>query len=242
MNRTIVRTIALVVLGAVLSGCATTQPGLKQVACITAGVLIGGAAARYGTDDSDAATAAAAVAGGAIGAYLCQEPEAPPPAPPPKPTPPPPPPPEPEPDPDSDGDGVPDSRDECPGTPAGTPVDVNGCPEIPNLTGVHFEFDRAELTAEARAIMDEVVAILTNNPHVRVEALGHTDSIGSNAYNQRLSEDRANAVKTYLESRGISSSRISASGFGESSPIAPNDTKEGRARNRRVELTARPIR
>lgn len=143
-------------------------------------------------------------------------------------------------DPDTDGDGVPDSRDDCPGTPQGTPVDSKGCPEIPSLEGVHFEHDKAVLTASARSILDDVAALIAANPHVRVEIVGHTDSTGSDSYNQSLSERRANAARAYLESTGVSASRLSATGRGENSPVADNSTSEGRAANRRVDLTARP--
>lgn len=143
-------------------------------------------------------------------------------------------------DPDSDMDGVPDSRDDCPGTPQGTPVDSSGCPELPTLEGVHFELDKAVITASARSILDDAVAIIESNPHVRINIVGHTDSSGSDAYNQRLSDKRAEATRSYLESRNISGNRLSAEGRGETSPIADNGTKEGRRANRRVELTARP--
>jgi len=153
----------------------------------------------------------------------------------------PPPPPPPVVDPDSDGDGVPDSRDDCPGTRPGTPVDDKGCPRIPSLEGVHFEHDKAVLTAAARSILDEAASIIAANPSIRVEIVGHTDSSGSDAYNQALSERRAESARAYLQAAGVSSSRLLASGRGEGSPIADNDTREGRAANRRVELTARPI-
>lgn len=143
-------------------------------------------------------------------------------------------------DPDTDGDGVADSRDDCPGTPQGTPVDSKGCPAIPSLEGVHFEHDKAVLTASARSILDEVAAITAANPHVRVEIVGHTDSSGSDSYNQSLSERRAQAARAYLESIGVSGTRLSALGRGESTPVADNSTREGRAANRRVDLTARP--
>ena len=76
--------------------------------------------------------------------------------------------------------------------------------------------------------------ILEKNPTMKVEIQGHTDNVGSEAFNQRLSENRANAVKEYLISKGISADRLKAVGYGQSNPIAPNDTEEGRAMNRRV--------
>ena len=143
-------------------------------------------------------------------------------------------------DPDSDGDGVPDSRDDCPGTPAGTTVDMHGCPEIPNLEGVHFEFGKSALTAQARSILEQAAVIVERNPHVRVEAVGHTDSVGSDEYNQRLSQQRADAARDFLIKQGVASSRTSARGMGESAPVADNGSSDGRRMNRRVELTARP--
>lgn len=139
---------------------------------------------------------------------------------------------------DSDGDGVKDSSDRCPGTPAGTPVNNQGCEleETFTLVGVGFEFDSAQLTSAARAALDEDVRILLRHPDLVVEVAGHTDSKGSESYNQTLSEERANAVRSYLISRGADGSKITARGYGESQPTASNDTEAGRAENRRVEL------
>lgn len=143
-------------------------------------------------------------------------------------------------DPDTDGDGVADSRDDCPGTPQRTPVDGRGRPAIPSLEGVHFEHDKAVLTASARSILDEVATITTANPHVHVEITGHRESSGSDSYKQSLSERRAQAARTYLESIGVSGTRLAALGRSESSPVADDSSREGRAANRRVDLTARP--
>lgn len=106
------------------------------------------------------------------------------------------------------------------------------------LEGVLFGFDSAELSPTAKVILDQQVMILEENPGLVVQVAGHTDSVGPDAYNQRLSERRANAVAQYMvEQRGMDPSRLSAVGYGESQPIDTNDTEEGRARNRRVELT-----
>ncbi len=144
---------------------------------------------------------------------------------------------------DSDGDGVPDSRDRCPGTPRGTKVDEKGCQVLFEgeqktlvLEGVNFEFDRDVLTPEARAILDRVAGSLREWPEIRVEVSGHTDSKGAEAYNLRLSSGRAAAVREYLVGKGIDRSRLVSKGYGESSPIAGNDTEANRLRNRRVEL------
>jgi OOP family OmpA-OmpF porin len=132
---------------------------------------------------------------------------------------------------DSDGDGVPDSRDRCPGTPAGASVGADGCWE---LQGIYFGTDEA-VVGDTRAI-EQAVAVFKADPNLTVEAQGHTDSTASVDYNQALSEKRAAAVRDYLIRQGIAPERIRAIGFGETRPVASNDTSEGRERNRRVEL------
>ena len=154
------------------------------------------------------------------------------------PAPPPPPPAAPPPNPDLDGDGVLNERDKCPNTRPGAVVDLDGCEveAVISLEGVHFDFDKATLRPEAIAILDKAVGLLKTQASVVVEVAGHTDSVGSEEYNQGLSERRAIAVKDYLESQGITATRLSARGYGEAQPVASNDTDEGRAQNRRVEL------
>ncbi|MBI5579976.1 MAG: OmpA family protein [Deltaproteobacteria bacterium] len=132
---------------------------------------------------------------------------------------------------DSDGDGVPDSRDTCPNTPKGVKVNAVGCWE---LNGVFFDSDQAVIK-DTRAL-DEAVAILKANPKLTGEIHGHTDSTASADYNQKLSEARARAVRDYYIRQGIAPERIRVIGFGETRPAASNDTLEGRALNRRVEL------
>ena len=163
--------------------------------------------------------------------------------------------------PDSDGDGVPDDKDQCPGTPPGTQVDAVGCPLPPPpppcktpeagqrvdlsgcavgdtivLHGVNFEFDKATLTVNAKTILDGVSDSLSAAPGINVEIGGHTDSRGSDSYNERLSERRAESVMQYLIGRGIAAERMSSHGYGETTPVADNETDEGRELNRRVEL------
>ena len=150
---------------------------------------------------------------------------APPPPPPPPAAPPPPPP------------AAPPPRE----APAPTPVTID-------LRGVEFKFDHPRVgeklepslkapTADSIAILDQAIDTLKRNPNVRVEVDGHTDSIGTDAYNQKLSDRRAKGVYDYLTSHGIDASRLDGpKGFGESQPIDTNDTAEGRQRNRRVEL------
>ena len=154
------------------------------------------------------------------------------------PPPPPPPPAAPPANPDLDGDGVLNERDKCPNTRPGAVVDLDGCEveAVISLEGVHFDFDKATLRPDAIAILDKAVGLLKSQERVVVEVAGHTDSVGSEEYNQGLSERRAISVKDYLESQGITATRLTARGYGEAQPVASNDTEEGRALNRRVEL------
>lgn len=170
------------------------------------------------------------------------------------------------PEPDSDGDGVPNARDVCPNTPAGTTVDSFGCAadgdrdgvpddrdrcpgtwgvevddegcEPVRLKTVYFGTESAALTAYARGKLDETVAILNRYPDLQVDIAGHADSTGPDAFNMTLSVRRAEAVRRYLEAAGIDASRLTTRGLGESQPAAPNDTFVGRSDNRRVELHA----
>lgn len=146
---------------------------------------------------------------------------------------------------DDDGDGVNNCDDKCPGSQAGQAIGPDGCP-VPltiDLKGVNFDFDKATLRPDGVVILDEAISILGRYPDLRVEVAGHTDSIGSDAYNQGLSERRSRTVYDYLTGHGIDAGRlIGPNGYGESRPIAPNtnpdgsDNPEGRARNRRSEL------
>jgi len=165
--------------------------------------------------------------------------QAPPPAPPPPPEPAPPPPPPM----DSDGDGVPDGADRCPGTPRGVVVDEKGCPLEPViLRGVAFETASATLTTGSRPVLDAVAQDLKLHPRVQVELQGHTDSRGADAYNLELSQRRADSVRDYLIAQGVSGTRLTAKGYGETQPVADNATAAGRAENRRVvmKVTANP--
>jgi len=141
---------------------------------------------------------------------------------------------------DSDGDGVPDHLDQCPDTPLGTVVYTDGCAiVIVTLEGVHFASDSARLTGEAKSILDGALEAINANPGAHLTVEGHTDSRASDSYNLDLSQRRAQAVVDYLVSRGVSASRLNPVGKGESYPIASNDTKDGRYRNRRVEVIAK---
>ncbi|MDI3316001.1 MAG: OmpA family protein [Mycobacterium sp.] len=139
---------------------------------------------------------------------------------------------------DDDGDGVINEKDKCPNTPPNTRVDGDGCPipKVVRLDGVTFEFNKTRLRPDAQTILKWVVDIMKKYPDMNVEIAGYTDSIGSDAYNLKLSQRRAEAVRDYLVSQGIESSRVTPKGYGKADPVASNATAEGRERNRRVEL------
>lgn len=237
-----------------LNGCATSGPWYKDWRnCAIAGATAGGAAGS--TNDSDDAVAGA-VGGAIIGGLICAMNTKSTPKPKPGPM-----------DSDgdgiydqndqcpgtpigikvdnkgceldSDGDGVVDTKDQCPGTKRGMQVDVFGChkDEAIVLKGVNFEFNSDKLTNTSTSILNTVASILAKNTDIKVTIGGHTDSKGNDNYNQRLSKKRADAVRGYLISVGINASRLSTKGFGETRPVASNDTEGGRAINRRVELS-----
>ena len=104
------------------------------------------------------------------------------------------------------------------------------------LRGVHFDFNKANIRSDAVPILKEAANILKENPDLKVTVEGHTDAIGSDEYNLKLSLRRATAVKEFLVKEGIAEPRLTTRGFGESQPVASNDTEDGRAQNRRVEL------
>jgi OOP family OmpA-OmpF porin len=166
---------------------------------------------------------------------------------------------------DSDGDGIPDNKDKCPNTPSGVKVDVFGCaldsdrdgvanyldqcPNTPKGATVDargcwtysavvlFDVNSAEIKSKAFPMLDEVVLVMKQNPDLKVEIDGHTDNTGSAQYNMTLSEKRAESVRDILVNKGIAPNRIETKGFGFTKPAASNKTKEGRAKNRRVEFT-----
>ena len=144
---------------------------------------------------------------------------------------------------DTDGDGVADPRDRCPGTAASMRVDASGCPILftPEraavvLRGVTFETGRSTLRTDSYAVLDIVAASLVANPEIVIEVGGHTDNTGAATTNTRLSQARADAVRAYLASKGVSPQRMTSRGYGSTQPVAPNSSAAGRAQNRRVEL------
>ena len=104
------------------------------------------------------------------------------------------------------------------------------------LRGVHFDFNKATIRPDAQPILDQAASILRGHPEVHVAVEGHTDAIGSDAYNLKLSQRRAAAVKQYLVDHGVGAARLTSEGFGKRRPVASNATDDGRAQNRRVEL------
>lgn len=228
--------LSLVLTSGVLAGCAsTTSTGdapLNQKTwpwCSLIGGLAGGG---LGAIESTAWAGGGAAAGAVIGGLLCYAQDG-----------------------DQDEDGVHDRRDRCPDTPKGTEVRHNGCPlplypeaapapEVPqdevivlsDLGDVLFAFDSATLTPAAEATLDSVVEKLMGADVLAIRVDGHTDSVGSDAYNQGLSERRAASVVDYLTNQGVAAEKLSSQGFGESKPIEDNGTDDGRAQNRRVEI------
>jgi outer membrane protein OmpA-like peptidoglycan-associated protein len=109
--------------------------------------------------------------------------------------------------------------------------------EVIRTNKIHFQFDKSDIKPASYPVIDEIVATIKGRSDVRgVRVEGHTDSVGSDAYNQALSERRAASVREYLVSHGIPSEKVTSAGMGEGSPIADNSTKEGRAENRRTEF------
>jgi len=138
---------------------------------------------------------------------------------------------------DDDGDGVPNSRDKCPNTPRGEFVDEDGC-SLKLTLHINFDFDKAEIQPEFKADLDRAATFIREHSQVPfILIAGHTDHTGSADYNQKLSEDRARAVRDYLVANyGIDGKRLLFRGYGKSRPVADNKTREGRYQNRRVEI------
>ncbi len=174
--------------------------------------------------------------------------------------------------PDTDEDGVPDKIDQCPNTPKGCPVDAvgcpldsdgdgvidcedkcptekgpasnNGCPDWVELqiSSLHFDFDKSELRPEGKAELDKLAAQLNASKEYNIVVGGHTDSIGTEEYNMKLSERRAQAVVKYLLMKGVNNAYVGSHNYGESKPLVDNNTKENRQKNRRAEFEVAKIR
>jgi OmpA-OmpF porin, OOP family len=147
------------------------------------------------------------------------------------------------PDPDNDKDGILDKDDKCPNDPGDPP---DGCKhyklvvvtekKIELKQTVYFDFNKATIKPVSFALLDDVAQAMKDNPKIKVEVQGHTDSVGNDDYNLKLSQSRAESVKAYLVKKGVDEGRMVPKGYGENVPIADNRTKEGRDQNRRVEF------
>ena len=204
--------VLLMALSLVSLGCASPP---KPAVCATVGAVLGGGAG-YEIDDTDrwAGASAGGILLGSAGYFICRamaEEEAPAPAPEPAPAP---------------------AAQPAP-APAPAPTEVA---ERIVLRGVNFDFDQSTIRPDAAVILDEAARILKGRDDVQVAVAGHTDWTGTDDYNQGLSERRAASVRDYLVGQGVAAGRLSTRGYGESQPVASNETREGRALNRRVEL------
>lgn len=139
---------------------------------------------------------------------------------------------------DEDRDGVLDNVDKCHGTPEGTVVDEFGCEKIIRLS-LNFGFDSTKIQPQYMDKIQQVADFIKEYPAYKIILEGHTDSIGKDAYNLRLSKHRANVVKDALVKLGVDADKITTEGYGESKPVATNKTKQGRAENRRVDAKFR---
>jgi OOP family OmpA-OmpF porin len=200
------------VLALSLTACTNGRP--EPLACAAIGALAGGTAGAVGythaNDESDWETAAVGVGGavllGAAGYFICKA---------------------------LQGE---EAVAEAPAPPPPAPMpEPEPIAEKIVLRGVNFDFDKSNIRPDAAVILDEAVSALGGSS-APVSVEGHTDWVGTDAYNQGLSERRAESVRRYLVEHGVDESRLSTVGYGESRPIASNETREGRALNRRVEL------
>ncbi|MBH3462066.1 OmpA family protein [Pseudomonas putida] len=237
MNTLSKTAVSLLLASSLLNGCATHSDGSAPLnqrtwpVCSLLGGLVGGG---LGAIESSSWATGAGVAGAIAGGLICYAQDG-----------------------DEDGDGVFDRRDRCPDTPKGTAVDHMGCPlpqyppstpkpeapapapEVITLDDqgqVLFAFDSAQLSAPAQQRLQALLPKLGDPSVTAIRVTGHTDSVGADHYNQGLSERRAASVAQYLIGQGLSPAKVTSQGRGESEPVADNDTDEGRAQNRRVEL------
>ncbi|MFJ7282017.1 OmpA family protein [Pseudomonas sp. NPDC099000] len=225
--------LPVLLIGSLLTGCATHSDGTAPLnqrtwpICSLIGGLVGGG---LGAIESAGWAGGGAALGIVTGGLICYAQDG-----------------------DEDDDGVFDRRDRCPDTPADTPVEHHGCPlpqypasvkpaepvqpEVITLPGdVLFAFNKSDLSPSAQSQLDALMSKLQNADVVSIKVIGHTDGVGSDEYNQALSERRASSVAAYLLSQGLAPNKLTSEGRGESQPMADNETDEGRAKNRRVEL------
>jgi len=210
---TLMRVIAAGLVAVLISACASGEAPKPWVCALIGAGVLGGGGAAIGAETKHGHNGGAIAAGAAIGAvvggatgYAICSALQ-------KPPPPPPPPP--------------------PQKAAPAPPPVK---EKIVLRGVNFDFDKATIRPDAKVILDEAAAILKRNPDVMINVDGYTDGIGTKEYNQKLSERRAASVADYLGKAGVDRSHLTPRGFGLTNPVDTNKTKEGRAKNRRVEL------
>lgn len=232
--------VPFLLVSSVLSGCASTSSTGDAVInqrnwpiCSAVGALAGGG---LGAIESSAWAGGGAAIGALFGGLICYAQDG-----------------------DEDADGVHDRRDTCPDTPANTQVNPNGChmfvatstlrptPEpvaepqdevivLSDLGKVLFAFNSAELTPDARELLAGISPRLVDGSVQEVMVKGHTDSVGADAYNDKLSLRRADSVAAYLVSQGVAADKVKTAGLGESQPLADNGSDAGRAQNRRVEI------
>ncbi len=148
--------------------------------------------------------------------------------------------------PDTDGDGINDEEDKCPAVPG---IAANyGCPAIAEevmkkvqyaASNLFFATGKSMILPKSYPALNALVKVMADDPTLQLTLEGHTDNVGDEIKNQQLSEDRANAARAYFVKKGIADSRITAVGFGETRPVADNETPAGRTRNRRVEFSIR---
>ncbi|SDU19111.1 Outer membrane protein OmpA [Pseudomonas pohangensis] len=220
------KTLPMLLLATALTGCSTFERGDNIPLCAAIGGVVGGG---LGATESAAVAGWGALGFGLTAAAYCWVHG------------------------DEDGDGVTNKNDKCPGTPKGTEVDADGCPVpvvvveevvvvepdvVLVVNNLHFAFDSDVVSETDKAELDRLAAALKSEaPDATLALAGFTDSVGTDAYNQKLSERRAVAVANYLVAQGVpQASIVGVIGEGESNPVADNATAEGRAENRRVEI------
>ncbi len=210
----------ILVMSALTAGCANQNIKPTTIFCPLLGATLGAGVVAGGLNTDDgAALAGGAVLGAALGHFFCMDKS---------------PPPKPKPAPKMAAKPKPKPK-MAPPKEMPKPVPEVGV-KLMTLEGVNFDTNSARIMSGSEAILGKAVKVLNDNASVHVRVEGHTDSRGSAAFNKKLSEKRANAVVDYLVGKGINADRLSAIGYGEAAPVAPNDTPENMYKNRRVDL------